>query len=100
MCMVDDGAVRVTFGFITLAILVRSSPRKRGPSKQAWIPAYAGMSGRHRTCPSPRAQRLYLQLRGQFDELGEQRRRNRNTVAGPLIAAGGAALARQADRIE
>jgi hypothetical protein len=49
---------------------------------------------------SPRAQRLYLQLRGQFVELGEKRRRNRNAVAGPLIAAGGAAIARQADRIE
>ena len=49
---------------------------------------------------SPRAQRLYLQLRGQFVELGKKRRRNRNAVAGALIAASGAALARHADRIE
>src|SRR6516165_6702739 len=49
---------------------------------------------------SPRAQRLYLQLHGQFVELGEKRGRNRNAVAGPLVAAGGAALARQTDRVK
>src|SRR5260370_3678221 len=45
-------------------------------------------------------QRLYLQLRRQFVELGKERRRNRDAVAGPLVAAGGAAVARQADRID
>src|SRR6202011_6267811 len=49
---------------------------------------------------SARAQRLYLQLRRQFVELDKERRRNRDAVAGPLVAAGGAAVARQADCID
>ena len=49
---------------------------------------------------SAHAQRLYLQLRRQFVELGKKRRGNRDTVAAALVAAGGAAVARQADRID
>src|SRR6516164_10839508 len=96
--------VRVNFGFTALAHFDPLVPAKgRDPVKRSWIPAYAGMSGRakgHRTHGSPCAQRLYLQLRRQFVELGKKRRRNRNTIPATLSAAGGAALARQADRIE
>ena len=46
------------------------------------------------------AQRLYLQLRGQFVELGKKGCGNRHAVTRPLVAALGAAVAWQPDRID
>src|SRR6516165_12410550 len=94
--------VRVNFGFTALAHFDPLVPAKgRDPVKRSWI--LSGIERKaegHRTHGSPCAQRLYLQLRRQFVDLGKKRRRNRNTVPAALSAAGGAALARQADRVE